>query len=220
MQKENFELFLSRVISGFGQVGDSGDLKTELDMVAGVLSKVQFTTRAVERVNAFGLRHMETAVENARQGLTAELAVCLKGIYQEIYWSTFYPRNEKTLDFVDELAVGEIIGPRGPVLSNEIILGALVLGPDTYYPPHAHRASEIYYIVSGTPLFKAGQGDWETKPPGSLFFHPGDLVHATRTERDPMLALYTWRGDITSPAYFIQDSGPAHVPAGDARFFC
>lgn len=93
-------------------------------------------------------------------------------------------------------------------MSNEIILGTIVLGPDTYYPPpHAHLASEIYYIVSGNPLFKAGQGDLETKPSGSFVFHPCDFAHATRTNREPMLALYTCRGDITSPVYFIQGSG-------------
>lgn len=203
MYKDRFEKFLSGVISGFCEADASGDLKKELDKVLDLLSMVRFHAMPVERFDVPGLRHLETALKNARHGPAAEQARGLGDIYQEMHWSEYYPRDEISRDLVDELAVGQVTGPRGPVLNNEIILGAVLLGPDTYYPHHVHPASEVYYILSGYPRFRAGQGGWASKQPGDLFLHPGGIAHATRTGQEPMLALYTWTGDVSSPARFL-----------------
>ena len=75
-------------------------------------------------------------------------------------------------------------------------LGVLLLGPGLTYPPHAHPANEIYYVVGGTAEWRQGDGPWTRRAPGSLIQHPSGQVHATRTGRDPLLALYLWWGDI------------------------
>lgn len=203
MHRHSFDFILSRVISEFGRKDARVDLKIELNAVAALLSRVRFQTRAVEKVSVPALRHMDRAIKNAQKSVTADIASCFKGLYPQMYWSSYYSRDDAAVDLLDELAIGELISPRGPVLSTEIILGAVVLGPDTYYPPHAHKASEVYYIISGNPLFKRGGEEWTKMPAGSFCHHPDCLTHAVRSGHDPMLALYTWRGDIASPAYFV-----------------
>ena len=79
-------------------------------------------------------------------------------------------------------------------------LGVLLLGPGLTYPPHAHPANEVYYIVGGSAEWRRGDGPWTSRATGSLVQHPSGLVHATRTGDDPLLALYLWWGDIETHA--------------------
>jgi hypothetical protein len=81
-----------------------------------------------------------------------------------------------------------------------IACGVLLLGPATLYPPHSHPAEEIYVPLSGTADWLQGDGVWRPRPPGSLIHHRGQETHAMRSNDEPLLALYLWRGADMSAA--------------------
>jgi quercetin dioxygenase-like cupin family protein len=95
--------------------------------------------------------------------------------------------------FLDNYAWTEIMGLTGPVMSERIACGFLLLGPSTHYPPHHHEAEEFYLPLSGTAAWQQGGAEWRYRSPGSAIHHASGEVHAMRTGAEPLLALYLWR---------------------------
>lgn len=54
------------------------------------------------------------------------------------------------------MAWAEIIGPGAPLRHAALCLGFVLFAPETYYPPHAHPAVELYHVISGAALWTAG----------------------------------------------------------------
>jgi quercetin dioxygenase-like cupin family protein len=98
----------------------------------------------------------------------------------------------------------EIIGPGGVASGDRILAGAMLLGPHTHYPPHAHPATEHYYVLAGTACWGLGDGPLEPHPPGTLIHHPSGVVHQTRTGDDPLLVLYLWQGEVHVAADLVR----------------
>ncbi|MGB0163782.1 MAG: dimethylsulfonioproprionate lyase family protein, partial [Candidatus Puniceispirillaceae bacterium] len=48
------------------------------------------------------------------------------------------------------------MGPAGLIVSEEIRIGLLIMGPGLVYPAHRHPAAEWYHVLSGTG--QLGQG--------------------------------------------------------------
>jgi quercetin dioxygenase-like cupin family protein len=83
-----------------------------------------------------------------------------------------------------------------------MLLGFTLIAPHTNYPAHAHPAIELYLVVAGAASWRLGDAQAEIRPPGSVIVHPSRAPHAMITGAGPLLALFTWRGDlVTSPAY-------------------
>jgi mannose-6-phosphate isomerase-like protein (cupin superfamily) len=66
---------------------------------------------------------------------------------------------------------------------------------------HAHPARELYLVLSGRALWTAGTLSTQQNP-GAFVFHPSGVAHAMQTAAEPLLALYSWRGDIMTPPYY------------------
>jgi len=78
-----------------------------------------------------------------------------------------------------------------------------LIAPRTHYPPHAHPAIETYLVITGTALWSLGAAPAAAQPPGALIFHPSGMAHAMETEAEPLLAIWSWRGDVTSPSVYL-----------------
>ena len=152
-----------------------------------------------------GLIHLASALDLAEASDSFGLTDGLRRIANRLNWSQFYVEDDWNRGFIDRVANGSLVGPIGIIESEELVLDVFLLGPDTLYPPHGHAAIEIYYILGGHPRFLVGNLPWKEKPPGSFSFHPSGVVHATRTFREPMLAIIAWRGDIQSPSWHMSD---------------
>jgi quercetin dioxygenase-like cupin family protein len=83
----------------------------------------------------------------------------------------------------------------------------LVLGPRVHYPAHHHAALELYVPLSGTARWQQGGGPYALRAPGSAIEHASNEPHAMRTDDEPLLALYCWRGAG------IGDSASLNAPA-------
>ena len=108
-------------------------------------------------------------------------------------WRQTYTVAEVGTDFLENYGWTEIVGLSGPLASERIACGFLLLGPKTHYPRHRHEAEEIYIPLAGTALWQQGDGQWQERPPGTVVHHASDEPHAMRTGTRALLALYLWR---------------------------
>jgi hypothetical protein len=167
-----------------------------------------------------GLRHLDPAVAAASHAgvWPPALERAFVGLSWRLPWSTFYARSEWSAPFIDDLVMATIIGVHAPVPSEKVALGFLIQGPNTYYPPHGHAARELYIVLGGGGWFRTGPGDhrgggnqpggnsdWIERRPGSCVFHDSHVCHAMWTGTEPLLALYTWTGDIVAPSWCKRD---------------
>jgi hypothetical protein len=108
-------------------------------------------------------------------------------------WRQTYTAKDLGSAFLDNYGWSEIIGLKGPLASERIACGFLLLGPFTHYPRHRHEAEEIYVPLRGTAAWQQGDAVWRDRPPGSAIHHASDEPHAMRTGQSPLFALYLWR---------------------------
>jgi hypothetical protein len=115
-------------------------------------------------------------------------------------WRQTYTARDLDAAFLDHYAWSEILGGSGPLASEHIACGFLILGPATLYPRHRHEAEEIYLPLSGTAAWQQGDAVWREHAPGTLIHHAGNEPHSMRTGTGPLLALYLWRGNLAQKA--------------------
>ena len=108
-------------------------------------------------------------------------------------WQQTYTVNELGSGFLDNYGWSEVFGVHGPLRSDRIACGFLLLGPSTQYPRHRHEAEEIYFPLSGTAAWLQGDEVWRARPPVTAVYHSSGEIHAMRTGAQPLLALYLWR---------------------------
>lgn len=125
---------------------------------------------------------------------TAALVRALVATAPALEWRQTYTRADFGPRFLERYGWTEILGTRGPIASATIACGFLLLGPDVEYPAHAHEAREIYFPLAGEAFWMRDSRAFVAQTPGATLEHPPWTPHATRTGRDPMLALYLWRG--------------------------
>lgn len=109
-------------------------------------------------------------------------------------WRQTYGAGDFGADFLSGYGWSEFIGLRGPVASEAIACGVLLLGPGVTYPAHAHKAEEVYLPIHGMAEWQRGEADFAPVPVGQAIHHPSWMPHAMRTGEEPLAALYLWRG--------------------------
>ena len=109
-------------------------------------------------------------------------------------WRQTYGAADFGADFLQGYGWSEFIGLRGPVPSEVLACGVLLLGPGVDYPLHMHEAEELYLPIAGQALWKRGEGPYQAIPAGQPIVHPSWTPHATRCEGDGVAALYLWMG--------------------------
>jgi mannose-6-phosphate isomerase-like protein (cupin superfamily) len=123
-----------------------------------------------------------------------EVVTLLAALSPRLAWSQTYTAADFGQDFLDRYGWVELIGTRGPLPSERLAAGFLLLGPGTDYPSHRHEAEEIYVPLSGVAAWWRGDAEWRDRAPGSVIHHAHWMPHAMRTAVAPLLALYLWRG--------------------------
>ena len=115
-----------------------------------------------------------------------------------ISWGQTYSADDFGYGFLEKYGWTELIGLRGPVASERIACGFLMLGPEIEYPRHSHEAEEVYIPLTEPTFWIRGNEDWESRTACRPIHHASRMPHAMRTESVPLLSLYLWRGgDLT-----------------------
>jgi hypothetical protein len=118
-------------------------------------------------------------------------------------WRQTYTAAQVSAAFLENYGWSEIVGLTGPLESERIACGFLLLGPETHYPRHQHEAEEVYIPLVGTASWQQGDGRWRKRPPGTVIHHASHEPHAMQTATRTLLALYLWRStNLHQKAHF------------------
>ena len=134
--------------------------------------------------------HLKRALDQGRLQRTATVIRAIESIVGDLAWMYGYERLPKHL--TEKFAYAEIVGPTGPVLSKDLIVGLVLFAPKCVYPAHSHDGiTESYFCLSGA----VSENDDGVYAPGSLIFNPPGRNHRiTVADREPCLLAYAWVG--------------------------
>jgi mannose-6-phosphate isomerase-like protein (cupin superfamily) len=97
----------------------------------------------------------------------------------------------------------EIIGQRGPFVSDRIRAGISIWGPGIVYPRHQHEAEEIYVVLAGAAEFKVGSGVETRQSVGDVVYVESNMPHGFRTTDQSLVVYYLWQaGDLRQQSRF------------------
>ncbi len=181
----------------YGSAGGSKSIRSHRKRVRDTLSAVidgnpVLSDRAPSQkpVTAHLPRALDLGERQALQGMGR----ALERVSSLLTWEYGYERVPKSL--ARRYAYCEVLGPRGPVCSDRLILGFVLFAPNTTYPQHSHRDIEESYIsVSGA----WSENELAVYAPGSLILNrSGDEHRLTTGHTDPCLLAYAWIGPVES----------------------
>jgi mannose-6-phosphate isomerase-like protein (cupin superfamily) len=112
----------------------------------------------------------------------------------DLRWGQTYSVSDFGQTFFENYGWLEVFGTRGHFVNDEVAAGLLILGPDLVYPDHHHIAEEIYIPLTGGTEWHKGESGFRVREAGEVIHHPSNVSHAMRTGKEPLLALYLWRG--------------------------
>jgi mannose-6-phosphate isomerase-like protein (cupin superfamily) len=149
-----------------------------------------------------GLRLPGAALELGAAGPESRIAAELAKLAPRLRWTYGYPPDPRYPGLERRIAFTEVLGNGAIWPSERMLLGFTLIAPNTTYPAHAHPAIELYLVVAGAAAWRVGEAPAEIRQPGSVIVRASSPSHAMTTGAEPLLALFTWRGDLaTSPAY-------------------
>jgi mannose-6-phosphate isomerase-like protein (cupin superfamily) len=112
----------------------------------------------------------------------------------------------------DHFAFVTFVGDDTPNLDPRLFFGLFLIAPDTHYPLHWHLAEELYFVLSGAAHWEQGDGIFRPKSPGTLIHHRPNEPHAMATGEEPLLAMWSWYGDLRPDTYRVDATRGAKPP--------
>ncbi|MXN17742.1 dimethlysulfonioproprionate lyase DddL [Pseudooceanicola sp. GBMRC 2024] len=134
--------------------------------------------------------HLGRALDLGERGAVQGMSRALTRVSHQLTWEYGYEKVPKAL--ARKYAYCEVLGPRGPVRAEKLVLGFVLFAPSTTYPQHSHQEIEESYISVA--------GDWSENDaavhaPGSLILNRPGMEHRITTgELAPCLLAYAWTG--------------------------
>jgi len=122
-----------------------------------------------------------------------------------LHWEQSYTKEEDLVP--DAMLAGygfaEIIGQRGPFVSERIRAGIAVWGPDINYPRHQHQAEEVYVVLTGSAEFTVGSAAESRHSAGDVVYVESNTPHGFRTTGQNLVVYYLWQaGDLRQQSRF------------------
>jgi len=145
---------------------------------------------------------LDAAVASGRAHGIARIAEALANLSAPLPWHYHYAPRPGEADLAGRIAFAELIGPDAPLDAPACRIGFTLMAPETFYPLHAHPAIELYLVIAGHARWTTPDTD-RIVPPGEFVLHRSDQPHAMHTHAEPLLALYGWRGDLETSAYYL-----------------
>jgi hypothetical protein len=139
---------------------------------------------------------LESALHLASTGPAPipELAAALKDLSPHLQWKRRNSSSPDGTSFHDGHANAFVAGPGGLEEREDVWVGISLLAPHVRYPDHRHRPEEVYVSLAGGAWWNANM-DWTTPGPSGLIYNEPNVLHAMRTEEQPLLAIWClWVG--------------------------
>ncbi len=157
--------------------------------------------------------HLPRALDLGEKGSVHGMARALSRVVDQLTWEYGYEKVPRALQ--KKYAYCEILGPRGPIRTERLVLGFVLFAPNTIYPQHSHQEIEESYIsVAGA----WSENDVAVHAPGSLILNRSGNEHRiTTADLDPCLLAYAWIGPQTrlnAPGMKFSSSRKARMSRG------
>ncbi len=112
-----------------------------------------------------------------------------------LHWEQSYRRKDNVVsdDMLNGYGFAEILGQRGPFVSERVRSGLGVWGPSITYPIHWHEAEEIYVVMGGSADFTVGDAPSVRKRAGEVVYVPSGTPHGFQTTDEPLAVFYLWQ---------------------------
>lgn len=177
----------------YGSYGGSTAIRSHRRRVRETLSALIASNPPVtdrEVVKKPVVAHLPRALDLGERSALSGFSRALGRVADQLTWEYGYPRMPKPLE--QKYAYSEILGPQGPVVADQLILGFVLFAPNTTYPQHNHKDIEESYIsVAGA----WSENDAAVYAPGSLILNRAEHEHRITTgELEPCLLAYAWIG--------------------------
>lgn len=168
---------------------------------------------AARRGDIAAATHLGVALEAARRGRGARLATLLDPLARANTWTqtSGYVLDPPHTKFLDNYAHTALLGAAAshPLAVDEtdtVTLGLLLLGPGNLYPHHHHPADEVYLPVTDGRWSHGSAQPLRWEPCAVPMHHAPWQPHAARAgETHPLLVIYLWTGQRTTPAHFMTE---------------
>ncbi|SMF83381.1 Dimethlysulfonioproprionate lyase [Tistlia consotensis] len=157
--------------------------------------------------------YLPRALDLGKRGAVRDMARALLRVTPELTWEYGYERIPKAL--ARKYAYCEVLGPRGPVRSERLVLGFVLFAPNTTYPQHSHQEIEESYIsIAGS----WSENDAAVYAPGSLILNRSSHEHRITTAAlEPCLLAYAWIGPedrLHAPGMKLSSTRKARMSQG------
>lgn len=120
-------------------------------------------------------------------------------------WEQSYRKQDGLVPdaMLDGYGFAEIIGSRGPFVSDRIRAGIAGWGPEIDYPRHHHQAEEAYVLLGGSAEFHLQQAQPEIYRGGDVVYVSPNRRHGFRTKSERLWMCYLWQaGDLRQTSDF------------------
>ncbi len=137
---------------------------------------------------------------------TRHMVELLARYADDVKWEQTYTKADSAISEKMLATYGfvEVIGSRGPFFSDQVRSGIGVYGPGIGYPPHRHKAEEIYIVLAGGAEYRLDGKPPKYAQPGDLVFVPSMLTHGFYTADEAMVVYYIWQaGDLREVSTFV-----------------
>lgn len=199
-----------------GSAGGSRLIRSHRKRVRDTLSAIIETNPAVSVRPSDAkpvVGHLTRALDLGERGAVKDMARAAARVADQLTWEYGYQTVPRPL--ARKYAYCEVLGPRGPVVSDRLVLGFVLFAPGTTYPQHSHQEIEESYIsVAGA----WSENDVAVHAPGSLILNrPGDEHRITTADRDPCLLAYAWTGSqgrLAAPGMKFSSNRKSRVSKG------
>ncbi|MGD9918255.1 MAG: dimethylsulfonioproprionate lyase family protein [Paenirhodobacter sp.] len=157
--------------------------------------------------------HLGRALDLGERGAVQGMSRALARVADRLTWEYGYEKVPRAL--ARKYAYCEILGPRGPICAEKLILGFVLFAPGTTYPQHSHKEIEESYIsVAGA----WSENDAAVHAPGSLILNRPGMEHRITTgELAPCLLAYAWTGSedrLNQPGMKLSSPRKARMAQG------
>ncbi|MCL4159001.1 UNVERIFIED_CONTAM: hypothetical protein GTU68_014101 [Idotea baltica] len=122
-----------------------------------------------------------------------DLQNAIKAAGPHALWRETYKGTDIGDDFMRKFGCFSIIGKGGPFTSDKLWAFMVYMPSGLYYPWHQHPAEEMYFVVSGSGVFKREGCQDEILTAGQTVFNSSNQPHAMETRDEPVLCLVFWR---------------------------
>ena len=122
-----------------------------------------------------------------------------------LYWEQTYSKKDAFISeaMLADYGYAELIGTRGPFVSDRIRCGVGIYGANITYPMHWHLAEEIYIPLSGGARYTIGDKPETRHGPGEVVFVKSNTPHEFSTDDEALVVFYLWQaGDLRQVSEF------------------